>query len=97
VHPDYVRLLGDVSESTAGVDDTIDAVDRALADPGRQSAERRAVKADLFHEPGTATARFVAALYEAVELSQPDCAAAAARADRGHTLQSEGESCRRSA
>jgi CDP-Glycerol:Poly(glycerophosphate) glycerophosphotransferase len=97
VHPDYVRLLSDVSESTAGVDDTVDAVDRALADPCRRSAERCAVKADLFHEPGTATARFVAALYEAVELSQPDRTAAAARADRGHTLQSEGESCRRSA
>ena len=80
VHPDYVRLLGDVSESTAGVEDTVAAVERALADPGRRSATRRAVAADLFHEPGSATARCAAALYEAIELSQPagsDRAAAA--------------------
>jgi CDP-Glycerol:Poly(glycerophosphate) glycerophosphotransferase len=97
VHPDYVRLLSEVSESTAGVDDTVDAVDRALADPGLRSAQRRAVAADLFHEPGTATARFVAALYEAVELPQPGRASGAARTDRGHTRQAEDESCRRSA
>jgi hypothetical protein len=97
VHPDYVRLLSEVSESTAGVDDSVDAVDRALADPGLRSAQRRAVAADLFHEPGTATARFVAALYEAVELPLPVRASGAARTDCGHTRQAEDESCRRSA
>jgi len=68
VHPDYVALLADVSESTLGLDDTVAAVDRALADPRPRSTERRAVSADLFYKAGTATARAVAALYEAVEL-----------------------------
>ncbi len=73
VHADYVRLLADVSESTTGVDETIAAVERALADPGRRSATRRAVAADLFYAPGTATARCTAALYEAIELPPPAC------------------------
>jgi hypothetical protein len=71
VHPDYVRLLGDVSESTVAVEDTVAAVERALADPARRSATRRAVAADLFHEPGSATTRCAAALYEAIDLPQP--------------------------
>ena len=106
VHPDYVRLLSDVSESTAGVDDTVDAVDRALADPAVRSATRRAVAADLFHEPGTATARCVAALYEAIELPQPvramtagEAATAARppRADHGRSARPRDGSCQPSA
>src|SRR5919198_6140192 len=65
IHRDYVQLLADVSESTGAVDDTVAAIGRALADPHARSAARRAVAADLFYEPGTATARCVAALYEA--------------------------------
>ena len=68
VHHDYVRLLAEVSESATDVADTVAAVERALADPGQRSAARRAVAADLFHEPGTATARCAAALYEAINL-----------------------------
>jgi CDP-glycerol glycerophosphotransferase (TagB/SpsB family) len=68
IHRDYVQLLADVSESTHAVDDTIAAVERALADPHARSSARRAVAADLFHEPGTATRRCVAALYEAIGL-----------------------------
>lgn len=68
IHHDYVRLLADVADSTSEVDDTIEAVERALADPATRSSTRRAVAADLFHEPGTATARCAAELYEAIEL-----------------------------
>ena len=71
VHPDYVALLADVSESTRAVDDTLAAVDRALADPGARSAARRRVAADLFYKAGTATARAVTALYEAIDLEFP--------------------------
>ena len=68
-HPQGLRaLLADASDSTSGVDDTVVAVERALADPRARSATRRAVAADLFHEPGTATARCAEALYEAIEL-----------------------------
>ena len=68
VHPDYVALLAEVSESTSGLDDTVAAVDRALADPQRRSMARRTVAADLFYKAGGATARAVEALYEAIEL-----------------------------
>ena len=68
IHQDYVQLLADVSESTSDVDDTAAAVERALADPAARSATRRAVAADLFHEPGTSTARCAEALYEAIDL-----------------------------
>lgn len=68
VHPDYAALLGTVSETVATPREVVDAVVRAISDPSRRSPERRAVAADLFHAPGTATARAVAALYEAIEL-----------------------------
>ena len=69
IHRDYVNLLADVSESTQGVDDTVDAVQHAIVNPIAKSDTRRAVAADLFHEPGTATERCANALYEAIELS----------------------------
>jgi CDP-glycerol glycerophosphotransferase (TagB/SpsB family) len=69
VHADYVRLLADVSESTTDVDRTIAAIERAIADPIARSATRRAVAADLFFEPGTATERCADALYEAIGLN----------------------------
>ena len=71
IHPDYVRLLGDAAMSVESLDQTVDAVERALADPGERSQARRSVAADLFYQPGTATARAVASLYEAIELEAP--------------------------
>jgi hypothetical protein len=68
IHPDYVRLLAQVSESTSGVDGTIAAIHRALADPASRTANRRAVASDLFFEPGSATQRCAAALYDAIGL-----------------------------
>jgi hypothetical protein len=41
---------------------------RAIAEPGRLSDQRHRVAEDLFHRPGSATARAVTALYEAIEL-----------------------------
>lgn len=69
IHPDYVALLGRVAESVDDVAGALAAVNRALADPSRQSLERRAVAADLFYKPGTATARCVSALYEAMAMT----------------------------
>jgi hypothetical protein len=68
IHPDYVRLLAEVSESTDGAGDTIAAVERALERPHAKSATRREVAADLFHQPGTATARCTAEMYAAIDL-----------------------------
>lgn len=71
IHADYVTLLAEASESTHALEDTLAAVDAALASPGRKSATRRAIAEELFYKPGTATARAVAALYETIELAQP--------------------------
>jgi CDP-glycerol:poly(glycerophosphate) glycerophosphotransferase len=68
IHQDYVDALSSTSDTVASVDDAVRAVERALADPSARSAARRLVAADLFHEPGTATARCAAALYEAIGL-----------------------------
>jgi hypothetical protein len=69
VHRDYVHLLADVSANVRDADGAVSAVERALAVPDERSSARRAVAADLFHEPGTATARCAAALYEVIELA----------------------------
>jgi hypothetical protein len=68
VHPDYAELLGSVSETVHNAREVCDAVPRAILDPGRLSAQRQRVAEDLFHRPGSATARAVTALYEALEL-----------------------------
>jgi hypothetical protein len=88
VHPDYVALLASASQSVTDVPGIVSAVERSLALPWARSAERRAVAADLFYQPGTATRRAVAALYEAIELDAPP-------ADSRPTI--EGHACRPSA
>jgi CDP-glycerol glycerophosphotransferase (TagB/SpsB family) len=92
IYPDYVKLLAEVSESTRDVDDTVSAVERALADPTARSATRRAVAANLFHEPGTATARCAAALYEAIGL-EPATAVAHAFASAARLSAPTDASC----
>jgi CDP-glycerol glycerophosphotransferase (TagB/SpsB family) len=46
------------------------AVERALADPKEKSDLRQAMVRDLYHEPGTATDRAVARLYEYLKLEE---------------------------
>jgi hypothetical protein len=71
IHPDYVALLGEAALSVDSLDETLAALDRALACPSEKSTTRRAVAADLFYQPGSATARSIAALYETIGLEQP--------------------------
>lgn len=68
VHADYVRLMSDVADSADDVPEIVAAVERALANPKERSGRRREVAADLFHQPGSATARCVSELYDAIEL-----------------------------
>lgn len=75
VHPDYAALLASVSETVDTARGVIDAVVRGIGDPARLSARRHEVAEDLFYLPGTATARAVAALYEAIELDPATAAA----------------------
>jgi len=72
IPPEYIALMVEASDSTRAVDDTVSAVDRAFADPRRGRASRQAVVRELFHEPGSATARAVGELYDALELEAPE-------------------------
>src|SRR5437868_14959230 len=62
IHRDYVQLLAQVAESVRQTDQAVAAVERALAAPARLAATRRAVAADLLHQPGRPTAPCPAAL-----------------------------------
>jgi len=68
VHPDYAALLESVSHSVDTLEETLAAVDAGLTDPLARAETRRQVAADLFYRPGTATARSVTYLYEAMAL-----------------------------
>jgi CDP-glycerol glycerophosphotransferase (TagB/SpsB family) len=87
VHPEYVQLLADAADNVRSLDETIAAVDRAIADPRALSASRRRIAADLFYRPGTASARCAAALYDILELT-PHASIAAAATEIAPCLQS---------
>jgi hypothetical protein len=69
VAPDKVQALRDaaivVKSHSAAI---TQAVRRALADPSAASAERHATAARMFYRPGTATARAVQCIYDALDL-----------------------------
>jgi hypothetical protein len=71
VGAEYVELMAAAATSVQSAPDALAAVDEALANPGRLSAERRAVASELFHDPGRATDHAVAELYELMELPAP--------------------------
>jgi CDP-glycerol glycerophosphotransferase (TagB/SpsB family) len=69
--PEYVDLLRQAATSVTTAAQIVDAVERALADPGQQSSSRAAVAQELFYRPGTATSRAVRELYSLIELDCP--------------------------
>jgi hypothetical protein len=72
VAPDKVRLLQDAAIVAKREARAItDAVSRALMDPSAQSAERVAAARRAFYRPGSATARAVECIYNALELATP--------------------------
>jgi CDP-glycerol glycerophosphotransferase len=77
INPDYVALLRDASTTVRDVKETIKAVEKCFCDGGTLSPERRAVAAELFYEPGTATARAVRELYDVIELDPAEAAVSA--------------------
>ena len=72
VNPEYVGLLSDASLSVRTAKEAIKSVERCLAEPTQKSEARRAVAAELFHDPGNATALAVSELYELMELNAKD-------------------------
>jgi hypothetical protein len=69
IHADYVALLASAALNTRDAAGAAASVERALSSPAERSGERRAVATELFHKPGTATARCAAALYDVVKLA----------------------------
>jgi hypothetical protein len=69
INDDYVRLLADAARSADDLPGVLHAVEDSLADPGAGSTARRGVAHDLFYQPGSATARAVAEIYDAMELT----------------------------
>ncbi|HET9530270.1 MAG TPA: CDP-glycerol glycerophosphotransferase family protein [Blastocatellia bacterium] len=71
IHEDYVKLLAEASTTVHTAEEAARAVETCLADPARQSTARRAVCEEIYYQPGTATARAVRELYDALELQWP--------------------------
>jgi hypothetical protein len=69
INPEKVVLLRSAADVVATPADLAAAARRALAEPDRLSGERRRVAAEMFHEPGTATARAVSLVRELLALS----------------------------
>jgi CDP-glycerol glycerophosphotransferase (TagB/SpsB family) len=69
VHPDYVELLAEASHNARTTDETLNAIDSALASPRAGSVSRRRIAADLFYRPGTATLRAARELCDVLQLS----------------------------
>jgi len=69
INEEYVQLLMDASQSVDEVPSALDAIERGLANPAAGSATRRFVADDLFYRAGTATARAVDEMYDAMELT----------------------------
>lgn len=83
INPEKWALLRSGADVACTLDDLMPAVRDALAAPARLSARRREIAGTLFANPGTATARAVAAVYELLDLAAPLAAPAARRAIEG--------------
>jgi CDP-glycerol:poly(glycerophosphate) glycerophosphotransferase len=57
INPEKIQLLRSAADVVRTPVETARAVRAALADPARLSATRRRIARELFHEPGSATAR----------------------------------------
>jgi hypothetical protein len=69
IHPDYVSLLTEASTTVFDVKGAVAEVECAYSDPKRLSGQRRAVAAESFYKPGTATDRAVAEIYKILEIA----------------------------
>jgi len=70
IEPKYVEMLASASTSVNNVDEVVAAVERALFEPGENSAQRIAIANKMFYKPGTATDRAVKEIYDLLELDE---------------------------
>jgi len=71
INPERVRELRSAARVVSSVDELRGAARAARARPQELSAERQRLAAAMFFEPGSATARGVAALYDLIDLPEP--------------------------
>lgn len=68
IEPVYVQLMAEAATSVHNIDELAIAVDENFANPKAKSASRQYVAAEMFYQPGTATDRAVAEMYNVIEL-----------------------------
>ncbi|HUE83082.1 MAG TPA: CDP-glycerol glycerophosphotransferase family protein [Pyrinomonadaceae bacterium] len=68
IEPMYVELLSRASTTVHNVDETITAINQTFDDSRHNSEARRAVAAEMFYKPGSATERAVSEMYNVLEL-----------------------------
>jgi hypothetical protein len=68
INPDKVALLRSAAAVVSTTGQLADEVRQALASPHSRSAERRRVANEVFYQPGTATGRALALVYELIAL-----------------------------
>ena len=79
VNREYVALLAEASTTVNSANEAVRAVEQSFSSPLQQSISRKAVAAELFYRPGTATRRAVLELYDLLELEPFEHVAALAR------------------
>ena len=72
INPEKVALLRSGARVVRTAEQVGDAAIDELTHRDRRSAARRAIAREMFHEPGTATARAVTMVYELLELPLPE-------------------------
>jgi hypothetical protein len=68
----YVDLLSRASTTVHNVDETVTAINQSFDDPRHNSEARRAVAAEMFYKPGSATERAVSEMYKVLELDSAE-------------------------
>jgi len=68
IEPAYVQLMIDAATSVTNGDELVAAVEESFADRDAKSEMRRMVAGEMFFNPGTATTRAIAEMYEVIEL-----------------------------
>jgi CDP-glycerol glycerophosphotransferase (TagB/SpsB family) len=82
ISADKVRRLRSAAAVATTAHEMMRALVMGLTNPKQLSDARRRCAADLFHQPGTATARALALIYELIGLSAAPDAVSAAEPDR---------------
>jgi hypothetical protein len=72
INPEKVALLRSGARVVRTAEEVGDAALDELTHRDRRSATRRAIAREMFHEPGTATARAVTMVYQLLHLPQPE-------------------------